>query len=102
MLSSTFSSGDNSITLDKIIAMLNKEAPKREPKGRSEVESELLVPATIAVITSGAPLASAKKVIPANASEISTASNRCTKFEDKLLETWGHVVLDNNIDSVVD
>jgi hypothetical protein len=47
-------------------------------------------------------LASAKKVIPANASEISTASNRCTKFEDKLLETWGHVVLDNNIDSVVD
>jgi len=51
--------------------MLNNEAPKREPKGKSEVESELLVPATTAVMMSGAPLANAKKVIPANASDIS-------------------------------
>lgn len=60
------------MTLDKIIAMLNKEAPKREPNGKREVESELLVPATMAVIISGAPLAKAKNVIPANASEISS------------------------------
>ena len=81
--------------------MLKSEAPNSEPKGKSEVESELLVPATIAVIISGAPLASAKKVIPANASEISNNNNRSTKFNYKLLEAGCHVVFNHNIDSIV-
>lgn len=90
------------MTLDKIIAMLKSEAPKREPNGRSDVESELLVPATIAVMISGAPLAKARKVIPAKASEISMVKPRGTKFDDKLFEAGRHVVFDDDIDSVVD
>lgn len=41
-----------------------------DPKGMRAVEPELLDPATTAVITSGAPLAKAKKVTPANTGDI--------------------------------
>lgn len=90
------------MTLDRIIAMLKSEAPKREPKGKREVESELLVPATIAVMISGAPLAKAKNVIPAKAYEISKTKSRCTELDYKLLQTWCHVVLNDDIYRIVD
>jgi len=47
--------------------ILKRAAPYNEPKGMRTVLSEELVPATMAVIMSGAPFASAKKVIPAMA-----------------------------------
>lgn len=52
-------------------AVLNKQAPKMEPNGIRAVVLELLEPAMIDVITSGAPLAKAKKVTPAKVGEIS-------------------------------
>jgi hypothetical protein len=51
--------------------VLNKEAPKIDPKGISTVESEELLPANTAVKTSGAPLAKARNVTPANVCDIS-------------------------------
>lgn len=47
--------------------MSKRAAPYSEPKGMSAVEEEELEPATIAVMMSGAPLAKARKVTPANA-----------------------------------
>ena len=55
----------------KIKPMLNIEDPKIDPNGISSVEGEELAPAATAVITLGVPLASARKVIPASASDIS-------------------------------
>jgi hypothetical protein len=52
-------------------AVLNKDAPKIDPKGISTVEPDELLPAKIAVNTSGAPLAKARKVTPARVCEIS-------------------------------
>lgn len=53
-------------------AVLNKDAPKIEPNGIRAVDGEELVPARIAVRTSGDPLAKARKVTPARVGEIST------------------------------
>jgi hypothetical protein len=53
-------------------AILNKQAPKIDPNGIKAVEFESLEPAMIAVITSGAPFAKARKVTPAKVGEIST------------------------------
>lgn len=47
--------------------MLKSAAPYKDPNGIRIVLSDELVPATIAVMISGAPLARAKKVIPAMA-----------------------------------
>jgi hypothetical protein len=51
--------------------VLNNAPPKIDPKGIKTVEADVLAPAKTAVNTSGAPLASAKKVTPANVGEIS-------------------------------
>ena len=59
------------ITEDKINAALNKQAPNIDPKGINTVVSESLLPAIIAVRTSGAPFANAKKVTPAKVGDIS-------------------------------
>jgi hypothetical protein len=59
------------MTAERIKALLNKQAPKIDPKGIKAVELESLEPAIIAVITSGAPLANAKKVTPAKVGDIS-------------------------------
>ena len=59
------------ITALRIKAMLKRAAPNSEPNGINAVVAELLVPATMAVMISGAPLARARKVIPASASDIS-------------------------------
>ena len=53
-------------------AVLNREAPKMEPKGINYVEGDELDPAKIAVRTSGEPLAKAKNVTPASVGEISS------------------------------
>lgn len=45
--------------------------PNIEPNGINSVEAEELDPANIAVNTSGAPLAKAKNVTPANVGDIS-------------------------------
>lgn len=74
MLRDSFCDGENEMTMLSIKAMLKSAAPYKDPKGIKTVLSESLVPATIAVTTSGAPLASAKKVIPAKASDISTSN----------------------------
>lgn len=52
-------------------AVLNRQAPKIDPNGISAVEAESDDPAIIAVNTSGAPFANAKKVTPAKEGEIS-------------------------------
>jgi hypothetical protein len=59
------------MTSASINAMLKRQAPKIEPNGIRAVELESLEPAMIAVITSGAPLAKARKVTPAKVGEIS-------------------------------
>ena len=59
------------ITADKIKAALKSRAPNIDPNGINTVVSESLDPAIIAVNTSGAPLAKAKNVTPANVGEIS-------------------------------
>lgn len=64
--------GRAKITQEKMKAELNRHAPKMEPKGIRAVLEESLEPATMAVMTSGAELAKAKKVTPASAGEIST------------------------------
>ncbi len=51
--------------------MLKRDAPNIEPNGINSVEGEELEPAKIAVNTSGAPFAKAKKVTPASVGEIS-------------------------------
>jgi hypothetical protein len=51
--------------------VLKREAPNIEPNGISYVEADELDPAKIAVKTSGAPFAKAKKVTPASVGEIS-------------------------------
>jgi hypothetical protein len=58
---------EKNITWDNINAILKMAAPYRDPKGIRTVVLESLVPATTAVIMSGAPLASARKVMPAMA-----------------------------------
>lgn len=65
------SPGDKKITEERINAVLNKHPPKIDPKGISTVELDELLPAKIAVNTSGAPLANARKVTPAKVCEIS-------------------------------
>lgn len=74
--------GISMITVEKIKAALNKHAPKIDPNGIKAVEPELLDPATTAVITSGAPLANARKVTPANTGEISNINKDSTKLLD--------------------
>lgn len=59
------------MTSASIKAMLKRQAPNIEPKGIRAVVLESLEPAMIAVITSGAPLAKARKVTPAKVGEIS-------------------------------
>jgi hypothetical protein len=59
------------MTVESIKAALNKQAPKIDPKGIKAVVLESLDPAIIAVITSGAPFAKARKVTPANVGDIS-------------------------------
>ena len=76
------------MTEDKIKAVLKRQAPKIDPKGISAVESESLLPAIIAVKTSGAPLAKAKKVTPAKVGDISKFLKKITKFIDELLNDW--------------
>ena len=52
-------------------ATLKRHAPKIEPKGIKAVLSDSLELAIIAVITSGAPFAKARKVTPARVGDIS-------------------------------
>jgi hypothetical protein len=52
-------------------AALKRQAPKIEPNGMRAVVDELLEPAMMAVMTSGAPLAKAKNETPAKVGEIS-------------------------------
>ena len=82
--------------------MQKSAAPKRDPKGSKDVEPELLVPATIAVMISGAPLAKARNVIPANASEMSTSLLKHTELDDELLEAGSEIVLNDDVDGVVE
>lgn len=63
--------GCSQITLAKIRVAVSKNAPKIDPKGIKTVDSESLVPATIAVKTSGAAFANATKVTPAKVGDIS-------------------------------
>jgi hypothetical protein len=65
-------SGDTKITAEKMNAVLKRAAPKIEPNGINTVESDALFPATMAVSTSGAPLAKAKNVAPAKVGDISS------------------------------
>lgn len=58
------------MTADRMKAVLNRQAPKIEPKGIKAVVFESLEPAMIAVMTSGAPLAKARKVTPAKVGDI--------------------------------
>ena len=82
--------------------MQKSAAPKRDPKGSKDVEPELLVPATIAVMISDAPLANARNVIPANASEMSTSLLKHTELDDELLEAGSEIVLNDDVDGVVE
>lgn len=59
------------MTAESIKAVLKSEAPNIDPNGINTVASELLLPAKIAVKTSGAPLAKARKVTPASVGDIS-------------------------------
>ena len=72
-------------------AVLNKKAPNIEPKGIRAVESESLAPARIAVNTSGAPFAKAKKVTPAKAGEIPTFKKPITKLYNKIINTRAQI-----------
>jgi len=54
------------MTIDSTKAMSNNAAPYSDPKGINAVEDEEEELATIAVTTSGAPFAKARKVTPAN------------------------------------
>lgn len=70
-LTSNVSLGDKKITLDDMMAVLKRQAPKIDPNGMRAVLSESLDPAMMAVITSGDPFAKAKKVTPAKVGDIS-------------------------------
>lgn len=59
------------MTVERMNAVLKRHAPKMDPKGIMTVVSESLDPAMIAVITSGAPLANARKLTPAKVGDIS-------------------------------
>ena len=59
------------MTDERIKAAAKRHAPKIDPKGIRTVVFESLLPATIAVKTSGAPFAKAKKVTPATVGDIS-------------------------------
>lgn len=73
------------ITAESIKAVLNKHAPKIEPKGIRAVVPESLDPAIMAVMTSGAPFAKAKNVTPANVGEISINDDKqCTELFNEL------------------
>lgn len=61
------------MTQDKMKAELKRQAPKIEPNGMRAVDYESLDPATIAVSTSGALFAKAKKVTPARVGDISNS-----------------------------
>ena len=63
--------GISLITTQKTNPAQNKQAPNIDPKGINAVVSESLEPAIIAVITSGAPFANAKRVTPAKIGDIS-------------------------------
>lgn len=58
--------GENLMTMASTKAISNNAAPYSDPKGMRAVEEEELDPATMAVMTSGAPLAKARKVTPAS------------------------------------
>lgn len=79
-------------------AVLNRHAPKIEPKGIKAVEAESEDPAIIAVKTSGAPLANAKNVTPANVGDISWIIRGYTEFINKLLNCFGQVIIINEVD----
>lgn len=72
--------GENCITIESTKAISNKAAPYSEPNGMSAVEDDELEPATMAVIISGAPLAKARKVTPANAWDISLIFHNLLNF----------------------
>lgn len=57
--------GNKKINVENMNAVLKRHAPNIEPNGIKAVVLELLDPATMAVTTSLAPLAKAKKVTPA-------------------------------------
>jgi hypothetical protein len=59
--------------------VLNSAPPKIDPNGINYVEADVLVPAKIAVNTSGAPFANAKNVTPAKVGEISKLHNTRTE-----------------------
>lgn len=59
------------MTADNTNDVLNNNPPKIDPNGINAVDEDELLPANIAVRTSGDPLAKAKNVIPANVGEIS-------------------------------
>ena len=69
------------ITCERIIDEQNMSAPNIDPKGMSAVVSESLFPAIMAVSTSGAPLANAKKVTPATVCPMPT--NRYWNYRKK-------------------
>lgn len=73
-----------SITWERMMAVLNINAPNIDPKGIRAVESESLLPAIMAVSTSGAPLANAKNVTPANVYPISMSLLCPTKWWNEL------------------
>lgn len=52
----------------------------------------------MAVKTSGAPFANAKNVTPANVGDISRIKKVITKFINKLLDSFGQVVIVDEID----
>ena len=53
------------MTEERMIVVQKRQAPNMDPKGIKTVEPESDPPATMAVSTSGAPFANAKKVTPA-------------------------------------
>jgi hypothetical protein len=66
---------DLRMTCDRMMVEENINAPNMDPKGINAVSSESLFPAIIAVSTSGAPFANARKVTPASVSPISELSH---------------------------
>ena len=78
--------------------VLKRPAPKIEPNGRSAVDTESDCPAIIAVRTSGAPLANARKVTPANVGDISKVSIISTEFINEFLYSCSEIIVIDIID----
>ncbi len=77
--------------------MLNSAPPKIDPNGINYVEADVLVPAKIAVNTSGAPFANAKNVTPAKVGEISKLHNTRTESWNNIFYCWGQGMLSERI-----